>query len=216
MGLFDFLRRSPAIRSPAALADFLDSRSAFMVQKCVFEYARARSGLLSAKLFKEAAFTEGIEATRWRNYPLCLQSMALMVEHAFRNPAGNEAAPMREGLAALVGDVCRRYPTPGGFEADFWDAARERIVRRIFQAGLAGPHAIKDIPHEISREFFENLPLHPDIRALDFELITNNLRANLCRSYDDFLGVADFPGLIRALVGRAVMEGGLRSKAERA
>jgi len=208
MGLLDFLPRKRAVADMPELADFMDKRAAFITQKCVIEYARARSGTLSSKLFKEPAFRAALEETRWRNYPLALQSIAVMVEHALRREAGEAAGAMREGLIAAVGDVCGRYPVPEGFEADFWRVAQERIARRVWQAGLAGPHAIKDIPKETAREFFERLPIHPDLRSYDFELVTNNLRVNLCRAHEEFLGAADLSSLSRALVGRSQAAGG--------
>jgi len=204
MGLLDSLFRKPRVADAPELADFMDSRAAFMVQKNVFEYARARSGLLSSKLFKEAAFKAELEKARWGNYPLALQSVALMVEHALRPAAGDSAQDMREGLIAAVDEICRRYPPPHGFPADFWQAALTRIAQRARRAGLAAPHAIKDIPLETAREFFERLPIHADLRSHDFELVTNNLRVNLCRAYEDFLEAADSPALAQSLAAKAV------------
>src|SRR3546814_9661894 len=92
MGLLDSFRRKSRIGDTIALSAFLDRQSAFMVQKCIYEYARARSGLLSPKLFEEAAFRTAVEESKWRNYPLCLQSVALMVEGALRPDAAEPAA----------------------------------------------------------------------------------------------------------------------------
>ena len=206
MGLLDLLRRKTTIRSRAELATFLDRQSAFMVQKCIFEYARARSGLLSSKLFKEAPFKAAIDDARWRNYPLCLQSAALMVEQALRAEAGAAAPAMREGLIAAVEDVCRRYPVPAGVEPDFWTRAEADIVRRIRQAGLAGPRPVKDFPLETAKAFFDRLPLHPDLTSFDFQLVTNNLRSNLCRAHEDFVAAADLPALVEDLVAAAPAE----------
>ena len=45
MGLLDFLlRRKPAIETQEALADFVDEQAAFLVQKGIYDYSRARSG----------------------------------------------------------------------------------------------------------------------------------------------------------------------------
>ena len=200
MGLLDFLRRKPAISDLPALSDFLDSRAAFLVQKCLYEYSRARSGILSSKLFKEAAFKEAMEAARWGNYPLCLQHVTIMVEHTLRAGAGNEAGAMREGLIVGVAAVCHRYPVPKGFDAGFWRAADHRVAQRVRLAGLAAPHPIKDLPQETASEFLEKLPIHADLRQFDFELVTNNLRVNLCRAHEDFLAMADAPALVSALV----------------
>src|SRR5918998_1852540 len=130
MGLLDLLRRKPPIADQRGLEDFLNAQSAFLVQKCIFEYSRARSGVLSSKLFKEPAFRAAVETARWRNYPLCLQNVAVMVEHALRPHAGADGLAVREGLIAAVGRVCRRYPVPPGFDVGFWQAAHERIARR--------------------------------------------------------------------------------------
>ena len=61
MGLFDLFRRPPPIAGLRELDDFMDSQAAFLVQKCIFEYARARSGILSEKLFREPAFAAAME-----------------------------------------------------------------------------------------------------------------------------------------------------------
>jgi hypothetical protein len=199
MGLLDLFRRKPPIASAAGLEDFLDAQSAFLVQKCIFEYSRARSGVLSSKLFKEPAFRAAVETARWRNYPLCLQNVAVMAEHALRPYAGTEGMAMRQGLIAAVGRICRRYPVPAGFDPQFWSDAEARIGQRIQRAGLAAPHAVKDLPNETAKEFFAGLPIHADLRGYDFELVTNNIRVNLCRAHEDFLKAADLPAVARAL-----------------
>ncbi len=204
--MFQFLRRKPPIGSSAALANFLDRQASFMVQKCIYEYARARSGVLSSKLFKEDSFKAAVEAASWRNYPICLQNAAVMVEHTLRDPAGSAAGDMRNGLAAAVAIVCRRYPVPRGFEDEFWTVAQARIAQRIHQVGLAPPRRVKDIPQDSSRLFFAGLPIHPDLRSFDFELVTNNLRVNLCRAYEDFIAAADLPAVTRALIAAGERE----------
>lgn len=197
MRLLGSLRRRIVNRPD--LEEFLDRRAAFMVQKCIFEYSRARSGVLSTKLFKEVAFKSAVEDARWRNYPLCLQNAALMVELALRVAAGEAAPAMRDGLIATVGAVCRRYAPPAGQPADFWVRAEEQIARRIRQSGLSPVRPVKDIPHETAEAFFAALPIHTDLTSFDFELVTNNLRVNLCRAYEDFIAVADLPVLVAAL-----------------
>jgi hypothetical protein len=199
--LRDLIRKKPRFATVGELEDFLDSRAAFMAQKCIYEYARARSGVLSAKLFREPAFRAAVEAASWRNYPLALQNVSLMAERALRGPAGDEAGAMRQGLAATVRAVCRRYPVPRDMAGDFWPAAAERIAARIHRAGLAAPREVKDIPQETAEEFFAGLPIHPDLRQYDYELVTNNLRVNLCRAHEEFVATADLGRLAGLLAG---------------
>jgi hypothetical protein len=206
---FNSAMRLLGFRPPAPIATrtdlerFLDRQAAFMVQKCIFEYSRARSGVLSTKLFKEAAFKAAVDTALWRNYPLCLQNSAVMVEHALRPAAGDRATDLREGLVAAVGAVCGRYSIPAGMQQDFWAQAVDSIGRRLRQAGLAAPRAVKDIPCDTADAFFAGLPIHPDLTGFDYELIANNLRVNLCRAYEDFIAVADIPALIAALTAAA-------------
>ena len=61
MKLFEKLfRPRPPIRDREALADFIDAQSAFIVQKGIYEYSRARAGHYAKVLFAE----EGVRAIR--------------------------------------------------------------------------------------------------------------------------------------------------------
>jgi hypothetical protein len=44
MALFDIFRRRDPVRDTRKLADFIDQNSAFLVQKAIYEYSRARAG----------------------------------------------------------------------------------------------------------------------------------------------------------------------------
>ena len=58
MGLFDIFRRAPAIRDVPALAEFIDGNAAFIAQKGIYEYSRARAGHYSKVLFREPEFLD--------------------------------------------------------------------------------------------------------------------------------------------------------------
>ena len=62
-------RRPPAIDDAATLADFIDQQAAFLIQKGIYEYARARAGHYAKVLFKEQPFVDAVEQSRWRGYP---------------------------------------------------------------------------------------------------------------------------------------------------
>lgn len=201
MGIFDLFRRPPAVDTLPALDDFLDSQAAFLVQKCIFEYARARSGILSEKLFKEPAFAAAVEQSRWRNYPICLGHVALMADAALRPHAPDRAAALADGLVASAARIVGRYGVPDGLAPDFWLVALKDIEGRLRRASLAQPHAVKEIPKEEFKAFFEQLPIHESLRGYDFVLVRNNLRVNLCRAYETFLARMDGPALVVRLTG---------------
>lgn len=201
MGIFDLFRRPPPVAALPALDDFLDSQAAFLVQKCIFEYARARSGILSDKLFKEPAFVAAIEESRWRNYPICLGHVTLMVDAALRPHAPDRAPALADGLVAAVARITRRYDIPAGMAPDFWANACKEIESRIRRASLAAPHPVKDIPKDEFKAFFARLPIHESLRGHDYVLVRNNLRINLCRAYETFLARMDAPALVALLTG---------------
>ena len=80
MALFDFFRRRRPISDTRELADFIDENSAFLVQKAIYEYSRARAGHYSKVLFAEPDFHKAVEQSRWRAYPLGLAMVAEVVD----------------------------------------------------------------------------------------------------------------------------------------
>ena len=63
-------RRAAPIQQPDELAEFIAANAAFVVQKGIYEYARARAGHYSKVLFGEEDFKQAVEDSRWRAYPL--------------------------------------------------------------------------------------------------------------------------------------------------
>lgn len=213
MGIFDLFRRAPAIATLPALDDFLDSQTAFLVQKCIFEYARARSGIMSDKLFKEPDFRAALEASRWRNYPICLGHVALMADAALRPFAADRNVALADGLVAAVSRITGRYRVPSGMAPDFWRTAFQDVERRLRRASLAAPHAVKDIPKDDFRAFFDRLPIHENLRGHDAMLVRNNLRVNLCRAYETFIARMDAPALTALLTANSSAAVGLADHA---
>ncbi len=200
MGLLDLFRRPAPVDTIEALDGCVDSHAAFLVQKCIYEYCRARSGILAAKLFKEPSFVAAMDRSRWQNYPICLGHVAVMVEGALRPYAGENVVGLTDGIVAVVERVTAGHEAAAGMEAGFWVAARHRIEERLRLASLAAPRAVKDIPKEDYQAFFDQLPIHESLRGHDFVLVRNNLRVNLCRAYETFVARADLPALSRLLV----------------
>lgn len=195
-GLF---RKPPPVADVAALADFIDERAAFVVQKCVFEYARARSGTMSQKLFKEQGFRDAVEASRWINYPIGLVDVAEAVLSTLRDDGTAVGPDAVEGLIRTAQSVTTRYPVPAGFPDDFWETTRAQVAERLRRASLAPPRLVKDIPKDTAQAFFDNLPIHPELRKNDFDLIRNTLAVNLCRASDDLSQRLDKPALLTSL-----------------
>jgi hypothetical protein len=183
------------------LADFMDSRAAFLCQKCVVEFCRVRTGVYWQKLFSEAEFQEKLRQSRWQSYPPAFAMVAEMVEGATRSHAGQRQRRLPAALETVAAEVFARYPVPDGAPADFWDEALV-LVRERLQATQAGPpRSVKDMTSPSARMIFEALPLHKEIVTHDFDFIRNNLRMNLLRFHEDFVAAARFETLVPSLLG---------------
>lgn len=186
MGLLDMFRRPPPIADVGALEDFLDSHSAFLVQKCVFEYSRARAGIFWEKLFKEPDFKKAVDYARWRGFAIALGNMTEMVEGVLRPAAGDSASALLDRLTEIALAVIHRYPVPEGEPADFWSAQSGWLRERLADLQRTPPKAVKDIPITTARRMFDLMPIHESLRGQDFVVVRNHLRTNMCRIYEDF------------------------------
>jgi hypothetical protein len=193
--------RKPPIATIDSLEAFLDSRAAFMAQKCVVEYCRARTGVLSMKLFKEPAFREALHHSRWTTYALVYCDVAEMVEGVLRPYAHRDLNRLAERLAHLAERTFASHGLPEGAPKNFWSDAVARLEHRLALAQLHAPRPVRDIPKTEIEAILESLPIHPSLRREDFELLQNNLRINLVRIYEDFLARADRATLGADLTG---------------
>ncbi len=200
MGLVDklvgglFTKPQP-IATRADLADFMDSRAAFLAQKCIVEFCRVRAGVYWQKLFSEKEFQEQLDLSRWRAYPPAFAMVAEVVEGALREASGIRQRQLPERLTALTKGVFSRYPVPVGEDEAFWTRALGLVEEQLAKTQAGPPRPVREMPKPMARAVFNVLPLHKDIVTNDYDYIFNNLRMNLLRAHDDFLKVANLRAL---------------------
>lgn len=200
MGLFDMFRRRPRIRDAAALADFIDGNAAFLMQKGIYEYSRARAGHYSKVLFGEPEFHAALEVSRWRAFPLGLAMVAEMVEGVLRAHAGDRHAALGP-LSALVLGVFDRYPVPTALGGQQWQEQRAELARRLQLVGLHAPKRAIDIPEQWAQTYFDLMPIHERLRGRDFHTTRNYLRVALCNIHDEFIGRLEPAAMVASLAG---------------
>jgi hypothetical protein len=199
MRLFDMFRAAPPIRDLPALADFIDRNAAFVVQKGIYEYSRARAGHYAKVLFSEAGFRQAVEQSRWSAYPLGLAMVAEVVEGVLRSQAPHERRITLAALISLVLSIFDRYPVPAALSESEWRHARAELERRL---GLIGIHAVKpakDIPEPFVEDYFNLMPIDRKLRASEFPTICNYLRVTLCNIHDEFSKRVDASALAAML-----------------
>lgn len=204
MGFLDFLRRKPPIRDGAAIGTFVDENAAFLMQKGLYEYSRARAGHYAKVMFKEPGFHAAVEAARWRAYPLGLAIVAEAVAGVLHERIGGERGGVLRALSDQVLAVFDGYPTPGALNVDEWRNLRAELSRRLQLIGLHPPKRVMDIPEQWAQDYFDLMPIHEKLRGRDFPTIRNYLRAQLCNIHDEFAKRLDAPA-VAASFGIAAM-----------
>jgi len=204
MDMFDrFFRRKPPISDKARLADFIDEQSAFLVQKGIYEYSRARAGHYAKVLFAEEGFAASVEHSRWQAYPLGLAMVGEMVEGVLRPHAGDDRRVMLDELIAVVLSVFDRYPVPPSLGQDAWLVARNELAKRLELTAGHAPRRVMDIPEPLAETYFALMPIHEKLRGRDFSTTRNYLRVSLCNIHDELIKRMDRPALERAFVAAA-------------
>ncbi len=200
MGLFDYFRRKPAIRTPEDLAAFIDEQSAFLVQKGIYEYSRARAGHYSKVLFAESGFHDAVNASRWKAYPLGLAMVGEMAEGALANATGIERRVLVEAIRDLVLAVFDRYPSPPSLDAADWRARRDELALRLERMVLHPPKPPMDIPEPYAEAYFDLMPIHEKLRGRDAPTMHSYLRITMTNISDLLTSRMDAPALVAALV----------------
>lgn len=205
MGLLDtILGRKTKIASWSALEDFVDARAAFLVNRSMYEYSRARAGILAEKLFREQSFKDAIEEGRWRAFPLSLSNVLELIDGHLRGAAGGRAPDLLEALIGTGRRVLGRYPCPAGVEPDWWRERGEGVETSLRRAALAEPKAPQDICKATFDEMFALVPIHPDLMKLDREVVLNHMRGMMVNMAGEAEEQLDRAGLIAGLPAAAI------------
>jgi hypothetical protein len=201
MKLFEKLfRPRPPIRTREELADFIDAQSAFIVQKGIFEYSRARAGHYAKVLFAEEGFATSVEHSRWQAFPLGLSMVGETVDVVLSPHAGMQRRAVLDQLILVVLAVFDRYPVPPSIGEVIWLEARRELEHRLDLVGGHAPKRVMDIPEPLAETYFSMMPIHEKLRGRDFQTTRNYLRVSLCNIHDELVDRIDAAAVTSALL----------------
>ena len=204
MGFLGIFRRPEPIRDAEQLADFIDRHAAFVAQKGIYEYSRARAGHYAKVLFKEPEFQAACDVSRWRAFPMGLAMVAELVEGLLRPLAANKEYRQREALVALVLAIFDRYPVPAAIGENAWKELRAELERRLKLVGFHARKWAKDVPEQFAESYFNLLPIHETLRGRDFPTTRNYLRVTMTNIHDELTKRLDAPATAESLRARPV------------
>ena len=203
MGFWEIFRRRPPVRELGELADFIDAQAAFLTQKGIFEYSRARAGHYAKVLFGEIGFQHAVEQSRWRAFPIGLAMVAEITEGILRAQAGDDRRAVLDALSSLVLSIFDRYPIPAQLAKAEWLDARRELARRLDLIGFHAVKFAKDVPEPFVESYFALMPIHEKLRTHDYQTIRNYMRVTACNIHAEFEKRADIAALVAALRTRA-------------
>jgi hypothetical protein len=196
-------RRRPPIGDLAALADFIDAQSAFITQKGIYEYSRARAGHYAKVLFAEEEFARSVERARWLAFPLGLSMVGEMIEGVVGSGAGTQRRQLLDQLTLVVLSVFDRYPVSPVISEQAWLEARRELAHRLDLVAGHAPKRVMDIPDPLAQAYFALMPIHEKLRGRDFATTRNYLSVCLCNIHDEFVARADIAALRQILIASA-------------
>ena len=202
MGLFDFLlRRKPALRTPQQLADFINEQAAFVVQKGIYDYSRARAGHYSKVMLADAGFQKALDRSRWRAFPLGLAMVGETVESVLAPQTGGDRRGALDPLIRLVLSVYDRYPRPDVVTEEEWSAGRAELALHLDRLSTHPPKRIIDIPVPFADRYFAMMPFDKPFLTPDAPTARGFMQLQLIKVQELLQQRMDAAAMVRELCG---------------
>lgn len=202
--LSGMLARRARLRTAGELREFLAGEAAHVAQSATYDYLRARAGRLAPQLFREQPFLDALEVTRWEAYAAVLADLVVIAETSLRPHAADDTV-RTAALASLYREALAFYPPPA-HRADGWQGHEADLARRLTMAREQSDTTPDAIAGRSGEHIFAHLPLHPDIRRLDEEMVVNNVRFRILRSWETMQARVDFAAVAADLAAPAPVD----------
>ncbi len=155
------------------LADFVQTRSAFVAQMSLFGYLKERMGTSYQRYFENEVFAESIRISQVKVYRACAADMAIFAAAMVAERAGLESADA-ERLAVH----CYRYAleNSGADESRFAPDAVERFQERAGRTIWPNAAIMENAFLESPPELIDAAPVIEEFKQLDREIVENSIR----------------------------------------
>ena len=174
-GLLRTRRDTTPIDSVAKLNDFVATRSAYIAQKTLYGYVKARMGIRYPAMFEDAKVVASLNIAKVYVFAACLSDLTIYaVANALHDqPVGNnerEAFARRcyeSGLKANTDKAPEQFSTTGCID-DF----RHRLSETDWRTSARQPESFTDSP----RALFRWAPIADNLKKFDSEIIENSIK----------------------------------------
>lgn len=174
VGLSGAKRRSP-VNDPKKLAEFLNTRAAFMAQTSLYGYLRTRAGVRYAELFNDDVFIEMLNVAKWHIWLDCLGDLACYSGYLLLRSGETDEEEVGRILSGLLDHVLSQTGKPADSGEQFEDHAqrlRARIRDCDWGALEDGEAAFSASPGSLVKW----APIVETLKELDEEIVRNSVR----------------------------------------
>jgi len=191
-------RRSLPVAAASELTEFLGAQTAYIAQRSVIEYCRARTGLNWDKLVAEPAFFDRLEVCRWEAYALVLGDVAELALIWLRRHGAAAPETYLPGLVQAARAALLRHPVPS--HRTSWTDAGDAVERHLVRALMAAPRPVHLLGLHSADVIFDLLPIHADLRREDRAMFQNSVRFAICGAFNEMTRRFDVPALEASLL----------------
>lgn len=188
MGFFDFLlgRKAP-IATLDSLSAFIDEQAAFLVQKGIYDYSRARSGHFSKIMLADPGFQKALNRARWRAFPLGLAMVGETVEASLYEEGSKNRRELLDRLVTLVARIYDSYPKPDELTEEEWKAGRSDLLLHLERVSTHPPKRVIDIPVPFAERYFEMMPFDKAFLTPDAPTARSFMQLHLVKVQEELL-----------------------------
>jgi hypothetical protein len=197
-------RRWAPVTTGEELADFLAAQSAYVAQRSVIEYCKARTGFNWEKLSLEQSFLDRLEVCRWEAYAIILSDVAELALIRLRRDGAAAPEAYLPGLVAAARSALLRHPVPN--HRTSWTDAVDAIERHLARVVLAAPRPVHLLGLQSADAMFDLLPIHASLRPEDREMFRNSVRFAICGASDAMSRYFQVPALEASLLAHGSEE----------
>lgn len=190
------------IDSPAALANFLNTRASFMAQTSLYGYLRTRAGMRYPELFDDDPFVEGINIAKWHVWLDCLSDITVYTGSRLAQLAPRETLRIGIMMRSVVDSILEETGNPaeaGGEFAAHIVKVRDRVARTDWLA--VGPDEAAFSESPASLVYWS--PVIDHLKKLDEEIVRNSVRFRWQEVRRDFARLLDDEAMLGALPDNA-------------
>ncbi|WP_048649390.1 hypothetical protein [Nitratireductor soli] len=207
-GLFSLRFDRAPIATAEAMHHFVASRSAFVSQKKLYGYLKARMGTRYPLLFEDAVFMDSVNVAKVHVFAAALSDLTI---HTVARVAVVGGLTHEE--SARLARQCRLAGLADN-EQQLSDMDARAAWEKAFEARLAGVHwenmaAGGDAFTESPAALFQWAPIADELKKLDREIVENSIRFAYGEVTRDFRRRADVGAIARDWRGEGGAEAGV-------